>query len=49
MMAGYLNGSTINLTYKKNPQRYTGAYVTDEMFKILGVVAGARARFHRGG
>ena len=37
MMAGYLNGSTINLTYKNNPQRYTGAYVTDEMFKILGV------------
>jgi putative ABC transport system permease protein len=37
MMAGYLNGSTINLTYKNNPQRYTGAYVTDEMFKIIGV------------
>src|ERR1051325_3309092 len=37
MMAGYLNGSTINVTYKNNPQRYTGAYVTDEMFKILGV------------
>src|ERR1043166_7122416 len=26
MMAGYLNGSTINVTYK-NPQRYTGGYV----------------------
>src|SRR3982751_3805697 len=38
MMAGYLNGSTINVTYNKNPQRYTGAYVTDEMFKIIGVV-----------
>ena len=37
MMAGYLNGSTINVTYNNNPQRYTGAYVTDEMFKILGV------------
>jgi predicted permease len=37
MMAGYLNGSTINLTYNKNPQRYTGAYVTDEIFKIIGV------------
>src|SRR5438270_12925847 len=36
MMAGYLNGSTINVTYNKNPQRYTGAYVTDEMFKIIG-------------
>src|SRR6478672_5850382 len=37
MMAGYLNGSTINVTYNKNPQRYTGAYVTDEIFKIIGV------------
>lgn len=37
MMAGYLNGSTINLTYKKNPQRYTGAYVTDDFFKLIGV------------
>src|ERR1700751_2548014 len=37
MMAGYLNGSTINVTYNKNPQRYTGAYVTDEFFKIIGV------------
>ncbi len=36
-MAGYLNGSTINVTYKNNPQRYTGSYVTDEIFKILGV------------
>src|SRR3954470_384110 len=37
MMAGYLNGSTINVTYNSNPQRYTGAYVTDEIFKIIGV------------
>src|SRR3954463_10529003 len=37
MMAGYLNGSTINVSYKNNPQRYTGAYVTDEIFKIIGV------------
>src|SRR3954462_12473223 len=37
MMAGYLSGSTINVTYKNNPQRYTGSYVTDEMFKIIGV------------
>jgi putative ABC transport system permease protein len=37
MMAGYLNGSTINVTYQNNPQRYTGAYVTDELFKIIGV------------
>ena len=37
MMAAYLNGSTINVTYKNNPQRYTGGYVTDDFFKIVGV------------
>ncbi|HEX4641441.1 MAG TPA: ABC transporter permease, partial [Chthoniobacterales bacterium] len=37
MMAGYLNGSTINVSYNNNPQRYTGAYVTDELFRIIGV------------
>src|SRR6476660_2298974 len=37
MMAGYLNGSTINVTYNHNPQRYTGAYITDELFRIVGV------------
>jgi len=37
LMSGYLNGSTINVTYKNNPQRYTGGYVTNEFFKILGV------------
>jgi putative ABC transport system permease protein len=37
IMAGYLNGSTINVTYKNNPQRYTGAYVTEDFFKIIGV------------
>jgi predicted permease len=37
MMAAYLNGSTINVTYKNNPQRYTGGYVTEDFFKILGV------------
>src|SRR5213080_3367912 len=37
MMAGYLNGSTINVSYKNNPQRYTGGYVTEDFFKILGV------------
>src|SRR5919106_2285080 len=36
-MAGYLNGSTINLTYRNNPQRYTGGYVTEDFFKIIGV------------
>jgi predicted permease len=37
MMSGYLNGSTINVTYKKNPQRYTGGYVTEDFFRIIGV------------
>jgi putative ABC transport system permease protein len=36
-MAGYLSGSTINVTYKNNPQRYTGGYVTEDIFKIIGV------------
>src|SRR6267143_6748175 len=36
-MAGYLSGSTINLSYKNNPQRYTGGYVTENFFRILGV------------
>jgi putative ABC transport system permease protein len=37
MMTGYLSGSTINVTYKDTPQRYTGGYVTEDMFKIIGV------------
>src|SRR5216117_1921202 len=37
MVAAYLSGSTINVSYKNNPQRYTGGYVTDEFFKIIGV------------
>ena len=37
MMAGYLSGSTINVTYKNTPQRYTGGYITEDLFKIVGV------------
>ncbi len=37
MMAAYLNGSTINVAYKNNPQRYTGGYVTEDFFRITGV------------
>src|SRR5205814_4977764 len=37
MMAGYLSGSTINVTYKNNPQRYTRGYVTEDLFQIIGV------------
>jgi putative ABC transport system permease protein len=36
-MAGYLSGSTINVTYKNNPQRYTGCYATEDIFRIIGV------------
>src|SRR5256886_1240641 len=36
-MAGYLSGSTINVSYQNNPQRYTGAYITEDLFKIIGV------------
>ena len=37
LTAGYLSGSTINVTYKSNPQRYNGGYVTEDFFKITGV------------
>jgi putative ABC transport system permease protein len=37
MTAGYLSGSTINVTYKNTPQRYTGGYVTEDFFRIVGV------------
>ncbi|WP_221032491.1 ABC transporter permease [Actomonas aquatica] len=34
---GYLNGSTINLTYQNLPRRYTGGYVSWDFFRTLGV------------
>src|SRR6185437_3477155 len=37
MLAAYLNGSTVNVTIDGHPQRYTGAYVTENFLKILGV------------
>jgi putative ABC transport system permease protein len=36
-MAAYLNGSTVNVTAGGSPQRYTGAYVTEDFLRILGV------------
>src|SRR3954471_15159497 len=36
-LAAYLNGSTVNVTVDGHPQRYTGAYVTEEFLRILGV------------
>src|SRR4029077_4216052 len=29
LMAAYLNGSTVNVSYHNNPQRCTGGYVTE--------------------
>lgn len=37
MMAAYLNGSTVNVTVTGAPHRYTGAYVTEDFLRILGV------------
>jgi len=34
---GYLNGSTVNLTYNGQPKRLTGGYVTHDYFRALGV------------
>ena len=36
-VAAYINGSTVNVTYNGNPQRFTGAYTTEHFLKILGV------------
>ncbi|MBI5689970.1 MAG: ABC transporter permease [Verrucomicrobia bacterium] len=36
-VAAYINGSTVNVTFNGTPQRYTGAYVTEHFFRILGV------------
>jgi predicted permease len=33
----YLNGSTVNLTYRGIPQRLQGGYVTHDFFRVLGV------------
>ena len=37
LMAGYINGSTVNVTIDGNPQRFTGAYVTSDFFRVLGI------------
>src|SRR2546430_940345 len=38
MMAAYLTGSTVNVTYKTNPQRYTGGYLYEDFFKNFCVI-----------
>ncbi|MBA3850319.1 MAG: permease, partial [Opitutus sp.] len=42
-VTGYLNGSTVNVTYQGQPRRYTGGYVSWDFFRTLGV-APARGR-----
>lgn len=37
LIAGYLNGSTVNVSYNGQPRRYTGAYITEDFLRILGV------------
>jgi putative ABC transport system permease protein len=37
MMSAYLNGSTVNMTIDGTARRYTGAYVTEDFLRILGV------------
>src|SRR5688572_12897794 len=37
MVAAYIFQSTVNVSYNENPQRYTGAYVTENFLKVLGV------------
>jgi len=36
-LAAYLNGSTVNVTADGKPQRYTGAYVTEQFLPSLGI------------
>jgi putative ABC transport system permease protein len=36
-LAAYLNGSTVIATVEGHPVRYTGAYVTEKFFAILGI------------
>jgi putative ABC transport system permease protein len=37
MLAAYVPGATVNVTIDGNPKRYTGAYVSSDFFRILGV------------
>jgi putative ABC transport system permease protein len=37
LLAAYISGSTVNVTVDGHPQRYTGAYVTPDFFRILGI------------
>jgi predicted permease len=37
VVAAYLLGSTVNVTVDGTPRRYTGAYVTEDFLRVLGV------------
>jgi putative ABC transport system permease protein len=37
LMAAYISGATVNVTVDGVAQRYTGAYVSSDFFRILGV------------
>ena len=37
LLGAYLSGSTVNVTAGAVPQRYTGAYVTEDFLRIIGV------------
>ena len=37
LLAAYLNGSTVNVTVNGQPRRYTGAYVTEDFLRVLGL------------
>ncbi len=36
LLAAFINGATVNVTIDGNPQRYTGAYVSYDFFRLLG-------------
>jgi len=38
LLSAYISGSTVNLTVNGQPKRYTGAYVTEDFLRALGVV-----------
>src|SRR2546429_7011053 len=44
-MAAYLSGSTVNVSYKNNAQRYTGGFWNEKFFKNVGVTPHLRRRF----
>ncbi|HKQ96775.1 MAG TPA: ABC transporter permease [Candidatus Polarisedimenticolia bacterium] len=37
LIASHISGATVNVTIDGNPRRFTGAYVTEDWFRVLGV------------